>query len=45
MTVVVRNLPAGTREEQLRAMCEGLGEVVEVDIPARTARFDKFIYG
>ncbi|XP_045109012.1 RNA-binding protein 42-like [Portunus trituberculatus] len=45
VTVVVRNLPAGTREDQLRVMCEGLGEVVDVDIPARTARFDKFIYG
>lgn len=45
VTVVVRNLPAGTGEAQLRTMCAGLGQVVEVDIPGRTARFDKFIYG
>lgn len=45
MTVVVRNLPIGTTGPELRALFEHLGEVVEVEIPSRTARFTKFIYG
>lgn len=45
VTVVVRNLPIGTTETELRALCEHVGEVAEVEIPSRTARFTRFIYG
>ncbi|XP_050731664.1 RNA-binding protein 28-like [Eriocheir sinensis] len=45
VTVVVHNLPIGTTAPELRALCEHVGEVVEVEIPSRTALFTKFIYG
>ena len=45
VTVVVRNLPASTTEHKLRDICENLGEVIEVEIPSRTARFTEFIFG
>ncbi|XP_069177888.1 uncharacterized protein [Procambarus clarkii] len=45
VTVVVRNLPAGTTEEHLRSLCENFGGMVEVEIPKRAALFKKFIFG
>ncbi|KAG0714698.1 hypothetical protein GWK47_001503 [Chionoecetes opilio] len=45
VTVVVQNLPVGTSEHQLRAICENLREVLDVEIPIRTTRFNKSIYG
>nr|XP_053652554.1 RNA-binding protein 28-like isoform X2 [Cherax quadricarinatus] len=45
VTVVVKNLPVGTTEDQLRSLCENFGGIVEVEIPNRVVFFTKFIFG
>ncbi|KAK3861922.1 hypothetical protein Pcinc_032168 [Petrolisthes cinctipes] len=45
VTVVVKNLPTGTTHDHLHALCHNLKGVVEVEIPARTAIYHKYIFG
>ncbi|KAK4312751.1 hypothetical protein Pmani_015840 [Petrolisthes manimaculis] len=45
VTVVVKNLPPDTTHDHLHALCHNLKGVVEVEIPARTAIYHKYIFG
>ncbi|XP_068230471.1 sex-lethal homolog [Palaemon carinicauda] len=44
ITVVVRNLPIETNEEELRNICATCGGVAEVEIPAKVSSYTKFMY-
>ncbi|KAK7081834.1 hypothetical protein SK128_012927 [Halocaridina rubra] len=44
VTVVMRNLPAGTTEQEILDLCYNCGGVAEVEIPARVSLYTKFIY-
>lgn len=44
ITVVIRNLPIKTTEEELTDLCTTCGGVAEVEIPTKVSSFTKFKY-